>query len=108
VTPDLSQVDVPPRQSYIVAVVDPDERSAAAGITAIARSIGSAPAPAIAAPLLGTTGLASLPFVLGGVLKITYDLLLYRLFRALRPPEELPRREPPRNCPCSRPQAMSR
>lgn len=85
----LSQMDIPARQSYIVAVVDPDERSAAAGITAVARSIGSAPAPAIAAPLLGITELAAVPFVMAGVLKIAYDLLLYRLFRAVRPTEEI-------------------
>jgi len=87
----LSQMDVPARQSYIVAVVDPDERSAAAGITAIARGLGSAPGPAIAAPLLGAASFMAVPFVAGGVLKITYDLLLYRLFRAVRPPEEAAR-----------------
>jgi len=87
----LSQMDVPARQSYIVAVVDPDERSAAAGITAITRSIGSAPGPAIATPLLGIAELASIPFVVGGVLKIAYDLLLFRLFRSMRPPEEVDR-----------------
>jgi MFS family permease len=90
----LSQMDVPARQSYIVAVVDPDERSAAAGITGIARSLAAAPAPLIATPLLGIAALSGLPFVLGGSLKITYDLLLYRLFLGVRPPEE-DRREPP-------------
>lgn len=87
----LSQMDVPARQSYIVAVVDPDERSAAAGVAGIARSIGSAPAPFIATPLLGMAGLSSVPFFVGGGLKILYDLLFYRLFAALRPPEERPR-----------------
>ncbi len=84
----LSQMDVPARQSYIVAVVDPDERSAAAGVAGIARSVGSAPAPLIAAPLLGIPGLSGVPFFIGGGLKILYDLLFYRLFAGLRPPEE--------------------
>jgi MFS family permease len=84
----LSQMDVPVRQSYIVAVVDPDERSAAAGITGIARSLAAAPAPLIAAPLIGIASLASVPLILGGTLKLTYDLLLYRLFVGLPPPEE--------------------
>jgi sugar phosphate permease len=84
----LSQMDVPARQSYIVAVVDPDERSAAAGVAGIARSVGSAPAPLIAAPLLGMAGLSGVPFFIGGGLKILYDLLFYRLFVGLRPPEE--------------------
>ncbi len=84
----LSQMDVPARQSYIVAVVDPNERSAAAGVTGIARSIAAAPAPLISTPLIEIPALASLPFIIGGGLKITYDLLLYRLFLALRPPEE--------------------
>ena len=61
----LSQMDVPARQSYIVAVVDPDERSAAAGITGIARSLGAAPAPAISTPLIGIPALMSVPFVVG-------------------------------------------
>jgi MFS family permease len=87
----LSQMDVPARQSYIVAVVDQNERSAAAGVTGIARSVGSAPAPLIAAPLIGIPGLSSIPFFVGGGLKIVYDLLLYRLFVGRRPPEEDPR-----------------
>ncbi len=84
----ISQMDVPARQSYTIAVVDPDERSAAAGITGIARSIGAAVSPVIAAPLVATTGYAGLPFVIAGSLKIVYDLLLYRSFRSRRPPEE--------------------
>lgn len=83
----LSQMDVPTRQSYIMAVVDPDERSAAAGITAIARTIGSAIAPTITGTFLGAS-LLSLPFFLAGGLKIVYDLLLYQSFRYLKPPEE--------------------
>jgi MFS family permease len=84
----ISQMDVPTRQSYTMAVVEPDERSAAAGVTGIARSMGAAVAPILAAPLYAVPGLASVPFVIGGGLKVAYDLLLYRDFRAVRPPEE--------------------
>ncbi len=80
----ISQMDVPTRQSYTMAVVDPDERSAAAGITGIARSVGASISPLIAAPLVGVAGLASLPFVLAGGVKIAYDLLLWRSFRGSR------------------------
>jgi MFS family permease len=79
----ISQMDVPTRQSYTMAVVEPDERSAAAGVTGIARSIGAAAAPLAAAPLIGGVVLASLPFIISGSLKIVYDLLLYRSFRGL-------------------------
>ena len=82
----ISQMDIPARQSYIVAIVDPDERSAAAGVTGIARTISSAPAPLISTPLIAIPELASLPFFVGGVLKISYDLLLYRLFVGAPPP----------------------
>ncbi len=84
----LSQMDVPTRQSYVMAVVDPDERSAAAGVTGIARTTGAALSPALSAPLIANAGLAAVPFFLAGGLKIAYDLLLYRAFRAVRPPEE--------------------
>jgi MFS family permease len=84
----ISQMDVPTRQSYTMAIVSPDERSAAAGVTGIARSLGVAAAPLIAGPLFATAALASAPFVISGGLKIVYDLLLYRSFRRLRPPEE--------------------
>jgi len=84
----ISQMDVPTRQSYTMAVVEPDERSAAAGVTGIARSIGAAAAPIVSTPLMGVPGLAALPFVIAGSLKIAYDLLLYRSFQAMRPPEE--------------------
>ncbi len=79
----ISQMDVPTRQSYTMAVVDPDERSAAAGITGIARSVGAAMSPLAAAPLIGGVALAGLPFVLAGGLKIVYDGLLYQSFRGL-------------------------
>ena len=78
----ISQMDVPTRQSYTMAVVDPDERSAAAGVTGIARSVGAALAPLASAPLIGGVVLAGLPFVISGGLKIAYDLLLYRGFAA--------------------------
>jgi MFS family permease len=86
----LSQMDVPTRQSYVMAVVDPDERSAAAGITGIARTTGAAISPSISAVLVSSpsTFVAALPFYLAGGLKIAYDLLVYRDFRNVRPPEE--------------------
>jgi hypothetical protein len=69
-------------------VVDPDERSAAAGVTGIARSLGAALSPSLATPLMQNVPLAGLPFIIGGGLKIVYDLLVLRAFRAVRPPEE--------------------
>jgi predicted MFS family arabinose efflux permease len=84
----ISQMDVPTRQSYTMAVVEPDERSAASGVTGIARTIGASLSPVIAGPMLASTALLSVPFFLSGGLKIIYDLLLYRSFRALKPPEE--------------------
>ena len=80
----ISQMDVPTRQSYTMAVVDPDERSAAAGVTGIARSIGASISPLAAAPLIGGVALAGAPFILAGGIKIVYDLLLYRSFSGLR------------------------
>ena len=88
----LSQMDVPTRQSYVMAVVDPDERSAAAGVTGIARTTGAAISPAISSVLVASAGYAALPFYLAGGLKIVYDLLMYRGFRNVRPPEEAIRR----------------
>jgi MFS family permease len=84
----ISQMDVPARQSYTMAVVDPDERSAAAGVTGIARTTGAALSPLIAAPLFAVPALASVPFFLAGGLKILYDLTLWRMFSKRRPPEE--------------------
>ena len=77
----ISQMDVPTRQSYTMAVVDPDERSAASGVTTIARSIGAAVSPALAGVLLASPALIGAPFLIAGGLKIVYDLLLYRNFR---------------------------
>ena len=84
----ISQMDVPTRQSYTMAVVSPDERSSAAGITGIARTTGSALSPVIVGPLLANAALLNIAFFLSGGLKIIYDLLLYRSFPAIRPPEE--------------------
>lgn len=85
----ISQMDVPTRQSYTMAVVAPDERSAAAGVTGIARSVGASFSPALTGLLFSIPSLFSAPFFLSGGLKIIYDLLLYREFRAVRPPEEI-------------------
>jgi MFS family permease len=87
----ISQMDVPTRQSYTIAVVDPDERSAAAGVTGIARTTGAAISPLIATPLMVVPALAAVPFFIAGGLKIVYDLLLYRAFRARPAPEETKR-----------------
>lgn len=84
----ISQMDVPTRQSYTMAVVTPDERSAASGVTSIARSIGAAISPTLTGLFLGVPALISAPFFLCGGLKIVYDLLLFREFRAVKPPEE--------------------
>jgi MFS family permease len=83
----ISQMDVPTRQSYVMAVVDPTERSAAAGVTGIARTIGATFAPVISGAMM-RAGFLSLPFFVAGALKITYDLALYRSFRRLKTPEE--------------------
>jgi MFS family permease len=83
----ISQMDVPTRQSYTMAVVDADERSAAAGVTTIVRTLASALSPALTGLLLGGGWLGA-PFFLAGAIKIVYDLALYRSFQALKPPEE--------------------
>jgi len=84
----ISQMDVPTRQSYTMAVVAPDERSAAAGITGIARTTGASLSPVFTGPLLANAALMNVPFFLSGGLKIIYDLMLYRNFKAIKPPEE--------------------
>ena len=84
----LSQMDVPTRQSYVMAVVEPGERSAAAGVTGIARTTGASISPILSAPLVASASLASIPFFLAGGLKVAYDLLLYRAFRSGRAPDE--------------------
>ena len=89
----LSQMDVPTRQSYTMAVVDPDERSAAAGVTTVARTLASACAPLITGVFLSAS-LWSWPFLVAGGLKSLYDLALYHHFRAVKPPEERLRATP--------------
>jgi predicted MFS family arabinose efflux permease len=84
----LSQMDVPTRQSYVMAVVEPGERSAAAGVTGIARTTGASLSPILSTPLVATAGLAALPFFLAGGLKIAYDVLLYRAFTSGKAPDE--------------------
>jgi MFS family permease len=84
----ISQMDVPTRQSYTMAVVAPDERSAASGVTSIARSVGAAISPSLSGIFLGIPSLLSVPFFLCGGLKIAYDLLLWREFNQVKPPEE--------------------
>jgi MFS family permease len=86
----LSQMDVPTRTSYVMAVVTPPERAAAASVTAVPRSLAAAASPALSGVLL-TTGFPGLPLVICGVLKIAYDLALLLSFRHVKPPEE---REP--------------
>jgi len=80
----ISQMDVPPRHSYTMAMVAPDERSAAAGVTGIARSIGAAISPTFAGAFLSNSVLLSAPFLVAGGLKVVYDILLYLSFRAVK------------------------
>jgi MFS family permease len=84
----LSQMDVPTRQSYVNAIVPAGERSAANGVTATAKQLGTALGPLAAGSLLGASALTGLPFFLCGGIKSAYDLLLWRAFRAHKPPEE--------------------
>jgi MFS family permease len=84
----ISQMDVPTRQSYTMAVVAPEERSAASGITGVARTTGAALSPLFAGLLFSRPSLINLPFFIAGTLKIAYDLLLFRAFRSIEPPEE--------------------
>jgi MFS family permease len=83
----LSQMDVPTRTSYVMAVVTPEERPAAASVTAVPRSLAAALSPAIAGTLLATS-LSGLPLIICGSLKIAYDLALLWSFRHVTPPEE--------------------
>jgi len=83
----LSQMDVPVRNSYVMAVVSPEERPAAASLTAVPRSLAAALGPLPAGWLLGASSFGW-PLVIGGLLKGLYDVLLLLRFRSLRPPEE--------------------
>jgi MFS family permease len=84
----ISQMDVPTRQSYTMAVVRPEERSAAGGVAGAARTAGAAISPAIAGFLFSNPKFINVPFFLAGALKILYDLVLYTQFMGVRPPEE--------------------
>jgi MFS family permease len=84
----ISQMDVPTRQSYTMAVVALHERSAAAGITGVARTTGAAIAPLFAGMLFSKPESINYPFFIAGAVKIAYDLLLYRAFIGHRPAEE--------------------
>ena len=83
----LSQMDVPARTSYVMAVVTPPERPAAASITAVPKSLATAVSPLLAGSLLSTT-VFGWPLILAGSLKVVYDLTLFSLFRHRHPPEE--------------------
>ena len=84
----ISQMDVPTRQSYTMAVVPAEERSAAGGFTGVARTTGAALSPLFVGFLFAKPSLINAPFFIAGTLKIVYDLLLYFSFRKIRPPEE--------------------
>src|SRR5579871_6297609 len=83
----LSQMDVPTRTSYVMAIVTPPERAAAASLTAVPRSLASAASPVLAGWLMAASAFAW-PLLIGGAIKITYDLLLLVMFRSTKPPEE--------------------
>ena len=84
----ISQMDVPTRQSYTMAVVRPEERSAAGGVAGAARTAGASISPVFAGFLFSNPLFINVPFFLAGALKILYDLVLYKQFIGLRPPEE--------------------
>lgn len=92
----LSQMDVPTRSSYVMAVVEPEERPAAASVTAVPRSLASAVSPLLAGWMLGLSAFGW-PLIAAGVLKIAYDLMLLRAFAQVRPPEEAARPVPAGN-----------
>ena len=81
----ISQMDVPTWQSYVMAVVAPEERAAAGGITGIARTLGAAISPLFVGMMFAHDSLISVPFFLAGSLKIAHDLLLYKQFIGMRP-----------------------
>jgi MFS family permease len=84
----LSQMDVPTRQSYIVSIVRDEERTAATGITNIARNISQTISPSLAGYIIQSLSLFFAPFLIGGVLKIIYDIALYFSFRNIKPQQE--------------------
>jgi MFS family permease len=85
-------MDVPTRQSYTMAVVSPEERAAASGITGVARTTGAALSPLFAGFLFSRPSLIGVPFFIAGGLKIVYDLLLYRAFTSGKTPDERDRK----------------
>jgi len=86
----ISQMDVPARQSYVMAVVTPEERAAAGGFTGVARTIGASISPFFVGLMFARPSLMNLPFFIAGTLKIVYDVVLYKQFVGARPPEEVP------------------
>lgn len=84
----LSQMDVPTRQSYVISVVKDEERTAAAGITNISRNISQVLSPSLAGYIIQSLSLFFLPFLIGGVLKVIYDIALYFSFRNIKPQQE--------------------
>jgi MFS family permease len=80
----ISQMDVPTRQAFVIAAVDPSERTAAAGITGVARTTGAALAPVIAMPLIASLTYSWVPFIAAGALKIVYDIVLLRSCRGVK------------------------
>ena len=89
----MSQMDVPTRQSYIVAIVSEDERTAASGLTNVSRNIAQTISPSLFGYIFQSSLSLAAPFVLGGVIKIIYDLALYFNFRSIKPKDELYRKD---------------
>jgi MFS family permease len=87
----LSQMDVPTRQSYVMAIVDEADRTPAAGFTSTARTVSSSISPSLAGYALANLWIGT-PLVAAGTLKLVYDALIYVTFRRVRPPEESPGR----------------
>lgn len=86
----ISQMDVPTRQSYTVAIVAPEERTTVASITSFSRNVSQAASPSISGYAMQAVSLSS-PFFIGGSLKIVYDIAVYFNFRNIKPPEEIER-----------------
>ena len=84
----LSQMDVPTRQSYIVSIVNENERVAAASITNTSRNVAQAVSPSLAGAVIQVLSLST-PFIIGGILKIAYDIGMFANFRKIKPPEEI-------------------
>ena len=84
----LSQMDVPTRQSYVVAIVDESDRTAAAGLTSATRTVSSSVSPSLAGYAIANIWVGA-PLVAAGTLKLAYDFMIYSRFRKVRPPEEM-------------------